>query len=206
MGLLNPESGFNSQSPRHFFIYRLVFNMTTTQSEMNELDMKVRTITSKYEEQIIKYATDREKVERILYDCFSEIYVLVQRAAGVATELILQVDWDEVLYHDDGKTLQERLDSHYDIYNNSEKTLIDRIILRSKLTRIVRAEVKHITNTSMFYAVKDKAKFIVVHGAGTGIDCDCFANWGTFPTEDFDETTMLPPFHPDCECSFYAIL
>ena len=178
----------------------------TTQKEMDNLSKKVKAITNRYEEEIITYALDREKVERILYDCFSEIYVLVQRAAGVATELILRVDWDEVLYHDDGKTLQERLDSHYNDYNNSEKTLIDRIILRSKLTRIVRAEAKHITNTSIFYAVKDKAKFIVVHGAGTGIDCDCSANWGTFPTEDFDETTMLPPFHPDCECSFYAIL
>ena len=91
-------------------------------------------------------------------------------------------------------------------YNDSEKTLIDRVFLRSRLTRIVRSEAKHITNTSMFYAIKDKAKFIIVHGAGTGIECDCSANWGTFPAEDFDATTMLPPFHPDCACSFYAII
>lgn len=178
----------------------------TTQKEMDDLSIKVKGVTNKYEEAIIKYAFDREKVEQILYDCFAEIYVLVQREAGVATEQILQMDWDEVLYHEDGKTLQDRLNFHYGVYNNSEKTLVDRMALRSKLTRIVRAEVKHITNTSVFSAIKNKAKFIVVHGEGSGIDCDCFANWGTFPTENFDATTMLPPFHPDCECSFYAII
>ena len=178
----------------------------TTQEKMNKLTTKIDKVVDKYEEEIIKYFSDREKVEQILYDCFSEIYVLVQREAGVATESILQMDWDEVLYHEDGKTLQDRLSYHYGVYNNSEKTLIDRIFLRSRLTRIVRSEAKHITNTSMFYAVKDKAKFIIVHGAGTGIECDCSANWGTFPAEDFDATTMLPPFHPDCTCSFYAII
>ena len=178
----------------------------TTKEEMNRLSARVKSVTTKYEEDIITYAANREIVEQILYDCFAEIYVLVQREAGVATEQILQVDWDEVLYNEDGKNLKERLDSHYTVYNNSEKSLNDRLILRSKLTRIARAEVKHITNTAMFYAVKDRAKFLVVHGEDTGIECECANKWGTFPVEEFDATTMLPPFHPDCECSFYAIV
>jgi hypothetical protein len=178
----------------------------TTQSEMVKLAEKLKPIIAKYEIYVVFHARDREKVEQILYDCFAEIYVLVQREAGTATEQILQVNWDNVLYHGDGKTLQERLDSHYEVYNNSEKNSTDRLILRDKLARIVRTEVKYITNTAMFYAIKNKAKFLVVHGEDTGIDCDCFENWGTFPVEDFDATTMLPPFHPDCECSFYAIV
>lgn len=178
----------------------------TTKIEMAKIADKLKPIIAKYETDVVFYARDREKVEQILYDCFAEVYVLVQKEAGTATELILQVDWDEVLYHEDGKTLKERLDSHYGAYNNSEKNLIDRLILSNKLARIVRAEIKHITNTSMFYAIKDKAKFLVVHGEDTGIDCECFEKWGTFPVEDFDATTMLPPFHPECECSFYAVI
>lgn len=178
----------------------------TTKKEMAKLAEKLKPIIAKYEVNVVFHARDREKVEQILYDCFAEVYVLVQREAGTTTEQILQVNWDNVLYHGDGKTLQERLNFHYEVYNNSEKNLTDRLILSDKLARIVRTEVKYITNTAMFYAIKNKAKFLVVHGEDTGIDCDCFENWGTFPIEDFDATTMLPPFHPDCECSFYAII
>lgn len=178
----------------------------TTKKEMAKIADKLKPIIAKYEIDVVFHGRDREKVEQILYDCFAEIYVLVQREAGTATEQILQVDWDKVLYHEDGKTLKERLDSHYEVYNNSEKNLNDRLVLSNKLARIVRAEVKYITNTSMFYAIKNKAKFLVVHGEDTGIDCECFEKWGTFPVEKFDATTMLPPFHPDCECSFYAIV
>lgn len=178
----------------------------TTKVEMNKIIEKLKPIITKYEANVVYNARDRKKVEQILYDCFAEIYVLVQKEAGADLKQILDVNLDEILYHKDGKTLQDRLDSHYEIYNNSTKTLEDRLILSNKLARIVRAEVKYITNTAMFYAIKDKAKFLVVHGEDTGIDCDCSENWGTFPVEDFDATTMLPPFHPDCECSFYAII
>lgn len=178
----------------------------TTKAEMSKIAERLKPIIAKYEVNVVYNGRDRKKVEQVLHDCFAEIYVLVHKEVGTSLEEILDVDWNEVLYHKDGKTLQDRLDSHYEVYNNSPKTLEDRLVLSNKLARIVRAEAKHITNTAMFYAIKDKAKFLVVCGEDTGIDCDCFANWGTFPVKDFDATTMLPPFHPDCECSFYAII
>ena len=45
----------------------------TTQEKMNKLTTKVEKVVDKYEEEIIKYFSDREKVEQILYDCFSEL-------------------------------------------------------------------------------------------------------------------------------------
>ena len=205
IGFLPRESGFDSQYRCHFFIYRLVFNMTT-QSEMKQLRERINLIRIPYEEKIIRYATDRETVENLLYDLFSEVYVLVQRTAGVEVAKIIDVDWNNILYHRDGKVLTNRLDNHYREYEASEKDILAKLKLKNSLIKISKTEVRYITNTAMYYAIRDKAKFLVVHGEETGLDCDCWENWGTFSPDEFDPTTMLPPFHTDCECSFYVII
>ena len=179
----------------------------TTQSEMEELRERIEKIRIPYEEKIIRYATDRKTVENLLYDLFSEVYVLVQRTAGVEVAKIIDVDWDNILYHRDGKVLANRLDNHYREYEASEKDIIAKLKLKNSLIKISKTEVRHITNTAMYYdAIRNKAKFLVVHGEDTGLDCDCWEKWGTFSPDEFDPTTMLPPFHTDCECSFYVII
>lgn len=172
---------------------------------MERLRAKIEEIRIPYEEKIIRHATVRETVENLLYDLFSEVYVFVQRTAGVEIAKIIDVDWNNILYHRDGKILTNRLDNHYREYEASQKDIPAKLKLKNNLIKISKTEVRYITNTAMYYAVQSKAKYLVVHGEETGIDCDCWENWGTFSPNEFDPTTMLPPFHPDCECSFYVI-
>lgn len=178
----------------------------TTQSEMKKLKERIEQIRIPYEEKIIRYATNRKTIENLLYDLFSEVYVLVQRTTGAEVAKIINVDWDNILYHRDGKVLADRLDNHYREYEVSKKDILAKLKLKNSLIKISKTEIRYITNTTMYYAIRDKAKFLVVHGEDTGLDCDCLEKWGTFSPNEFDPTTMLPPFHTDCECSFYVIV
>ena len=181
-----------------------------TREQREKLQEEVLNLCSKYEEKfaylISKQDEDLEQqLLDLFYELFEKIYAIVLKyIKRESIEILSKEEVSNLLFKKDGKTLEDRVRVHFIDFSNSLKTLEDRVILLNKMCKIVKTEAVHLTNTAIYYKLKDNATHIVVYGGGSDT-CDCGMHHGVFPANEFDQTTMLPPFHSNCCCSFYLI-
>ena len=174
--------------------------------QRNKLNDRIKSLYSIYQQKIAyAISSEEEPYEEliaILYEFFQRVYKLILESIKRTEPEISKVDLSKLFYNKDGKSLEQRVREHCEEFYFSEKTTADKISLLDKISKIANTEAHNITNTVMYYKLRDKAKFIVIYGCE---DCeDCVEYHGTYPIEEFDGT--LPPFHPDCECSCYMIV
>lgn len=181
-----------------------------TREQREKLQKEVLKLCSKYEEQfaylISKQDEDLEQqLLDLFYELFEKIYAIVLKyIKRESIEILSKEEISNLLFKKDGKTLEDRVRIHFIDFSNSLKTLEDKVILLNKICKIVKTEAVHLTNTAIYYKLKDKATHVVVYGGGSDT-CDCGMHHGVFPANEFDQTTMLPPFHSNCCCSSYLI-
>lgn len=182
-----------------------------TRFEREKLEKEILKICAKYEEKFSYIISKQEEnLEQQLLDLFYELFekvytIILKYIKRESIETLSKEEIANLLFKKDGKTLEDRVRTHIFDFTNSLKDLENKIILLNKICKIARTEVVHLTNAAIYYKLKDKATHIVVYGGGSDT-CDCEAHHGIFLAEEFDATTMLPPFHSNCGCSAYLII
>ena len=144
-------------------------------------------------------------LEDIIYDSLTKTYVITAKAVEKIYDITFteKIDDDtlrKLTYSADGKTLNDRLNIHYDnaINRNDSPT----IYLRNRIALIMDTETLYSSNHVIHGKLKRKAKYVEVININEECceehpECEYWLKQGKIPIEELAE---LPPYHPDCEC------
>ena len=144
-------------------------------------------------------------LEDIIYDSLTKTYAITAKAVEKIYDITFteKIDDDtlrKLTYSADGKTLNDRLNIHYDnaINRNDSPT----IYLRNRIALIMDTETLYSSNHVIHGKLKRKAKYVEVININEDCceehpECEYWLKQGKIPIE---ELTELPPYHPDCEC------
>ena len=144
-----------------------------------------------------------DEVEYRILQSLEETYAITSAAArklyGIKSERLQDGEIEELMYSKDGKTLRERLETHYD---NAENRSNSTEYFRNRVVLIVDTETLTVSNTVIHGKLNKEATYAEVIGVGDCSeveegDCEYWIAKGKMPIEELSE---LPPFHPDCEC------
>ena len=154
-------------------------------------------------------ARDKEEfiadLEDIIYDSLTKTYAITAKAVEKIYDITFteKIDDDtlrKLTYSADDKTLNDRLNIHYDnaINRNDSPT----IYLRNRIALIMDTETLQSSNHVIHGKLKRKAKYVEVININEECceehpECEYWLKQGKIPIE---ELTELPPYHPDCEC------
>lgn len=144
-------------------------------------------------------------LEDIIYDSLTKTYAITAKAVEKIYDITFteKIDDDtlrKLTYSADGKTLNDRLNIHYDnaINRNDSPT----IYLRNRIALIMDTETLYSSNHVIHGKLKRKAKYVEVININEECceehpECEYWLKQGKIPIEELAE---LPPYHPDCEC------
>ena len=143
-------------------------------------------------------------LEDLIFDSLLETYSItisaVKRIYDIQfNEIIDENTIKNLIYSEDGKTLNERIKNHYENSINRPNSLeymYNRIIL------IMDTETLYASNHVIHGKLYRHASHVEVIGSPeceveNGGLCEFYTSKGKMPIEELDE---LPPYHPDCEC------
>ena len=144
-------------------------------------------------------------LEDIIYDSLTKTYAITAKAVEKIYDITFteKIDDDtlrKLTYSSDGKTLNDRLNIHYDNAINRDDSPI--IYLRNRIALIMDTETLYSSNHVIHGKLKRKAKYVEVININEDCceehpECEYWLKQGKIPIE---ELTELPPYHPDCEC------
>ena len=144
-------------------------------------------------------------LEDIIYDSLTKTYAITAKAIEKIYDITFteKIDDDtlkKLTYSSDGKTLNDRLNIHYDNAINRDDS--PTIYLRNRITLIMDTETLYSSNHVIHGKLKRKAKYVEVININEECceehpECEYWISQGKIPIE---ELTELPPYHPDCEC------
>ena len=144
-----------------------------------------------------------DEVEYRILQSLEETYAITSAAArklyGIKSERLQDGEIEELMYSKDGKTLRERLETHYD---NAENRSNSTEYFRNRVVLIVDTETLTVSNAVIHGKLNKEATYAEVIGVGDCSeaeegDCEYWIAKGKMPIEELSE---LPPYHPDCEC------
>lgn len=141
-------------------------------------------------------------LESIIYESLEETYSITTKAAeriyNIKFEEIIDEDTlKELTYSEDGKSLDERLEKHFNDAierDNPKDYLYNRIVL------IMDTETLYASNHVIHGKLKRRSSYAEVVGAATCFEheeCDYYTSLGKVRIEKIES---IPPYHPDCEC------
>lgn len=144
-------------------------------------------------------------LEDIIYDSLTKTYAITTKAVEKIYDITFteKIDDDtlrKLTYSSDGKTLNDRLNIHYDNAINRDDS--PTIYLRNRIALIMDTETLYSSNHVIHGKLKRKAKYVEVININEECceehpECEYWLKQGKIPIE---ELTELPPYHPDCEC------
>ena len=144
-------------------------------------------------------------LEDIIYDSLTKTYAITAKAVEKIYDITFteKIDDDtlrKLTYSADGKTLNDRLNIHYDNAINRDDS--PTIYLRNRIALIMDTETLYSSNHVIHGKLKRKAKYVEVININEECceehpECEYWLKQEKIPIE---ELTELPPYHPDCEC------
>lgn len=152
-----------------------------------------------------KWLENYSEIKEIFYKSFIKTYSLtdeyIQKTYSEVAEFNID-NIDDLTYREDGKVFDQRLLEHWkdtkkeiDNIDFSEVIKIIKIHLISKLEKILRTEVRHISNAVKKHKHPLNEAYILVIESGCE-NCE----GGEYPP---DEDIPWPPYHPNCRCVAY---
>ena len=144
-----------------------------------------------------------DDIEYRILKSLEETYSITSAAArklyGIKAERLKDGEIEELLYSKDGKTLRDRLETHYD---NAQDRANATQYFQNRIVLVMDTETLTVSNSIIHSKVNKDAKFAEVVGGANcweenGGDCEYWISKGKMPIEELSE---LPPYHPDCEC------
>lgn len=150
------------------------------------------------------WETFSPSLEDLVYNSLIETYSITIKAVKTIynidfTEIIDEDSIKDLTYSEDGKTLSERLQNHY---NTAIKRTNPADYFYNRLVLIMDTETLYASNHVIHGKLKKYATHVEVIGSPECSDedeglCEYYVSKGKMPIEELDE---LPPYHPDCEC------
>ena len=152
-----------------------------------------------------RWLENYSEIKEIFYKSFIKTYSLtaeyIQKMYSEVADFNID-DIDDLTYREDGKVFDQRLLEHWkdtkkeiDDNNFYEGIKIIKIHLISKLEKILRTEVRHISNAVKKHKYPlGKAYILIIEGGCE--NCE----GGEYPP---DEDIPWPPYHPCCKCVAY---
>lgn len=150
------------------------------------------------------WETFSKGIEDIIYQSLTDTYSItieeVKKIYNIKfTEVVNRETIEELTYSKDGKSLSERLESHFNEAKNRENSAI---YFFNRFALIMNTETLYASNHVIHGKLKKYATHIEVIGSPECQEmeegfCEYYISRGKMPIEELDE---LPPYHPDCEC------
>lgn len=132
-----------------------------------------------------------------IFNCLEEVIAstlkTISKLFQIKNNVILDVE--DLMYDEDGKTLNDRLYEYY-IIHKGEKAVYN-------LTRLMTTEVEYVFSGVMQDKIDiDEYNYFMVDNLDDVEDCD-----GACPDVQsiFPINAEKPPYHPDCECFWIAM-
>lgn len=152
-----------------------------------------------------KWLENYSEIKEIFYKSFIKTYSLTDEYIHKTYSEVADFNIDNIddlTYRKDGKIFDQRLMKHWKDTKNeidnidfSEEIKIIKIHLISKLEKILRTEVRHISNAVKKHKHPLNKAYILVIESGCE-NCE----GGEYPP---DEDIPWPPYHPYCRCVAY---
>lgn len=143
-------------------------------------------------------------LEDAIYESLTETYAITAKAVEKIYNIIFtdKIDDDtlkNLTYSADGKTLNDRLSSHY---NNAIDRDDPTTYFYNRIVVIMDTETLYSSNHVIHGKLKRKATYAEVININDDCceqhpECEHWLKQGKIPIEELKE---LPPYHPDCEC------
>lgn len=143
-------------------------------------------------------------LEELIYQSLAKTYSITIDAAEDLYDIQFKETIDaetleRLTYSDDGKSLSERLKSHYDeaiTRDNTIEYFYNRVVL------IMDTETLYSSNHVIHGKLKRRATYAEVINDSDDFCfdhemCEYWVGKGKMPIDELEE---LPPYHPDCEC------
>lgn len=143
-------------------------------------------------------------LEDAIYESLTETYAITAKAVERIYNIVFtdKIDDDtlkDLTYSADGKTLNDRLNNHYD---NAIKRDDPTTYFYNRIVVIMDTETLYSSNHVIHGKLKRKATYAEVININDDCceqhpECEHWLKQGKIPIEELKE---LPPYHPDCEC------
>lgn len=177
---------------------KLLLMDTQVFQKMYEYLEKIILVAINYSEDKINYNDAVNNILDLFTDSLSETYLIVSQDLKTIYPMTKAFEPKDILdltYHQDGKTLLDRIKD----YLSSTK---DKISLINKFSMLLENETKIIKGLVIKMKISPVASILVIecNEGECNFGCDQYA--GEYPA---DEQIPLPPYHPNCSCSFYYI-
>lgn len=160
-------------------------------------------------QQVIAYSNKPEqskdlldKTQQLFYDSLTKTYSTTSSELKQIYSRTKDFEVKDILsltYNKDNKTLNERIEEHWNKATEcSDKTAM-RTYLIDKYDRLLRNETQIIKNTVMLNKVGKLSQLAIVENSGGDCDGGCAEYAGEWPIDEL----IPPPYHPNCCCQVY---
>ena len=150
------------------------------------------------------WETFYQGLEDLIFNSLTETYSItimaVKSIYGIQfKDKIDQDTLEDLIYSKDGKTLEERMKTHWDNAINRDNPIP---YFYNRTVLVMDTETLYASNHVIHGKLKKYATHVEVIGSpecdseDDGM-CEYYVSKGKIPIEELDE---LPPYHPDCEC------
>lgn len=171
-------------------------------------------ITNKFLEKISKIINKNfgktpfpQDLENVFYDNLEEVFKnttdMLYHIYPKAKDYKVK-DLFSITYNEDGKTIEERMrqyweDAEYRLQHGSSEK-IEKIILLGQYKVLLQNESAIVERVIKQNKVQPIAEYLCIEGGCACNSEKCSAYIGDWPA---DEDIPLPPYHPNCECSYF---
>ena len=144
------------------------------------------------------FISSKENIVSIVYSSLERTYSAIVSSLKDIYSHLKDFDVQDIkslTYQDDGKTIEDRVESYLKEARGMVSTLYDFDLLLKNESRIIkRAIIKN--------RVKPIASILVIECEEEDCHFGCDHYAGEYPA---DEPIELPPYHPNCNCTYYFI-
>lgn len=177
-------------------------NRAAIKRQNKQLDMEIAEIVDAGLEKIAKLLAkkdrDIEEIISIIYSILEKVYSTVIASLKETYTQLKDFDVEDIrslTYQEDGKTIEDRVEIYLDEETDIVSTLYRFYVLLMNESRIIkRVLVEH--------RVKPIASILVIECEEEDCHFGCDEYAGEYPA---DEPIELPPYHPNCNCTYYFI-
>lgn len=175
-------------------------NINNYQKSLEKIISYIYSLVSQYDRQ--KWNSSLSTVIDMFYESFEITYSTTKKEIKNIYTKVTDFNIENIFnltFSEDGKTIEQRIEEYW----NEAREMIEsdqysqqhiKTFLLYKYERIIRTETNKIENF-----VKSKQKPLEGYMLIIESGCDTCTG-GEYPA---DEDVALPPFHPNCNCTFY---
>ena len=143
-------------------------------------------------------SSSKEDIISIIYSSLEQVYSVIISFLKDTYSHLKDFDVQDIkslTYQDDGKTIEDRVESYLKETRGVVSTLYDFDLLLRNESRIIKRAI-------IEKRVKPIASILIIECEEEDCHLGCDQYAGEYPA---DEPIDLPPYHPNCNCTYYFV-